>query len=157
MDYVLLWIIFSIVAGAIASSRGRSGWGWFFLALIISPLVAVIAVAVMPVVHDGAVDQLLEVQCPFCGGSVPTRAGICRHCSRKLPSRELLERHAYRPCPKCAEPIRREAVKCKHCSSEVEAAPRWDGVDRSTGSYGLGRSIGEALASGFREGGAKGR
>lgn len=36
----LFWFLVAIVVGAIASSRGRSGFGFFLLALVISPLIA---------------------------------------------------------------------------------------------------------------------
>ncbi|WP_102905938.1 hypothetical protein [Variovorax sp. B2] len=36
----------SIAVGIWASTRGRSGWGWFFLCLLISPLIAGIILAV---------------------------------------------------------------------------------------------------------------
>jgi phosphotransferase system glucose/maltose/N-acetylglucosamine-specific IIC component len=40
MVYVLLWLFFAIMIGAAASSRGRSGFGWFLLAAVISPLLS---------------------------------------------------------------------------------------------------------------------
>lgn len=42
MQVFVLWIIFAIVVGALANKRGRSAVGWFFLALIISPLISCI-------------------------------------------------------------------------------------------------------------------
>jgi len=46
--FVILWFMFAIVVGIGASSRGRNGFGWFILAAIISPLLAVILLALMP-------------------------------------------------------------------------------------------------------------
>ncbi len=43
---ILLWLSFSIGVGVIAQSRGRSFWGWFFLSIVISPLLGVIIVLV---------------------------------------------------------------------------------------------------------------
>jgi hypothetical protein len=37
-----VWIIISIVVGAVAKSRGRSGIGFFFFALVLSPILALI-------------------------------------------------------------------------------------------------------------------
>lgn len=45
MTIALFWLIFATAVGVIASERGRSGFGWFLLALLISPLIAVIVVA----------------------------------------------------------------------------------------------------------------
>ncbi len=42
------WIVFAIGVGVFAGGRGRNGAGWGFLALLISPLLAFIIVAVLP-------------------------------------------------------------------------------------------------------------
>lgn len=42
------WLFLSIAVGVYASNhRGRSGFGWFLLALLISPVIAFILVLVM--------------------------------------------------------------------------------------------------------------
>lgn len=45
---VMIWLILAIVIGAAASARGRSGGGWFLLALILSPLIAGLALLLFP-------------------------------------------------------------------------------------------------------------
>lgn len=47
MEIAFLWFVFAVVVGVAASARGRNGAGWFVLALIISPLVALPLVLVM--------------------------------------------------------------------------------------------------------------
>jgi hypothetical protein len=39
---LFFWIAFSIAIGAVAGKYGRSSLGWFFLALLISPLLAIL-------------------------------------------------------------------------------------------------------------------
>src|SRR5512132_3925654 len=39
---LLFWIIFALVVASVAGNYGRSSVGWFFLALLISPLLAII-------------------------------------------------------------------------------------------------------------------
>jgi hypothetical protein len=46
MSIFLFWILFSIAVGILASNRGRSGIAWFFLSLLISPLLGLIFVLV---------------------------------------------------------------------------------------------------------------
>ena len=41
----IVWIVFSIMVTAVASAKGRSGCAWFFISLIISPLLAIIVIA----------------------------------------------------------------------------------------------------------------
>ncbi|MDE5446465.1 hypothetical protein GWG65_34915 [Bradyrhizobium sp. CSA207] len=41
----IFWFTLAIIVGVVANSRGRNGWGWFFLsALLLSPLLGLILV-----------------------------------------------------------------------------------------------------------------
>ena len=58
MEIVILWIVFSVVVAMVAISKGRSGIGYFFVALIISPLIGiVIALIVDPIEENKAGKQ----------------------------------------------------------------------------------------------------
>ena len=46
MVIFITWVLLSIFCGVWASSKGRSGVGFFFLSLLFSPVVGFIAVAV---------------------------------------------------------------------------------------------------------------
>jgi hypothetical protein len=48
MEFVFIYLILVVAVGVTASSRGRSGVRWALLALVISPVIAVLIVAVMP-------------------------------------------------------------------------------------------------------------
>jgi|EndMetStandDraft_9_1072997.scaffolds.fasta_scaffold65547_2 hypothetical protein len=49
MLLLIFWFTLAIVAGIVASSKGRNGVGWFFLsALLLSPLLGLILVACLP-------------------------------------------------------------------------------------------------------------
>lgn len=48
MEWLLFYFIFAAAVGFIASRRGRSGFGWFLLAVFISPLISVIVLALIP-------------------------------------------------------------------------------------------------------------
>jgi peptidoglycan/LPS O-acetylase OafA/YrhL len=45
---LLLWLGIAIVIGVGAKGRGRSGFGWFLLAIFLSPLVAGLLLVVLP-------------------------------------------------------------------------------------------------------------
>jgi hypothetical protein len=48
MELFLFWVAFSILVGVFASvRRKRSGFGWFLLALVISPLIAGVLCAIL--------------------------------------------------------------------------------------------------------------
>ena len=48
------WIAFAVIVGVIASARGRVGYGWFLLTLVISPLITGPLVLVLPRQHAEA-------------------------------------------------------------------------------------------------------
>jgi hypothetical protein len=48
MEILLFWFVCAIVVGLIAGSRGRNGFGWFLLAMVISPLLAGILAIALP-------------------------------------------------------------------------------------------------------------
>lgn len=43
----IIYVALCFVVYAVANSKGRSGCGWFFLSLLISPLIAIIIVAII--------------------------------------------------------------------------------------------------------------
>ena len=85
MELFLFWIVISIIPAIIANKKGRSGIGWFFLSILISPLLAgTIAVALGPV-EGGNLRK-----CPFCSEMAILDASVCRHCGNKLPKVEIM-------------------------------------------------------------------
>jgi hypothetical protein len=65
MEIAFFWFAFAIVVGVAASSRGRNGFGWFILAVLISPLIGLLLVLVMPnrrleLLSDGKPPQPFE-------------------------------------------------------------------------------------------------
>jgi hypothetical protein len=41
MAIVLGWIVFAVIVGIAASARGRSGFGFFLLSLLLSPVIGI--------------------------------------------------------------------------------------------------------------------
>jgi len=81
---LILWFALAIVIGVAADSRGRNGGGWFFLALLISPLIAGIMLFVLPAHTSWNVLRTLR-QCPACAELVKREAKVCKHCGSALP------------------------------------------------------------------------
>ena len=77
--WILGWIFLSVLVGSFASLKKRSGVGWFFLSLIISPLIGflILLVAGQPA------DTLKK--CPRCAEEVKAEALICRYCNYEFP------------------------------------------------------------------------
>jgi hypothetical protein len=45
MEILVIWIVVAVVAAIVASNRGRSGAGWFFLCLLATPLAILVLLA----------------------------------------------------------------------------------------------------------------
>ena len=97
MEFAFLWLVIAVVTGIVASSRGRSGFGWFILGFLIS-IFALILVALLPSLKRDpqAPHPDTHVRCPDCQELVQAEARKCKHCGAKLiPASERLT-HATR-------------------------------------------------------------
>lgn len=88
MEFVLFLGIFAIIVAIIASNRGRSGFGWFLLSLLISPILAIILLVCLPKLNSSSipdgVSPSTHVKCPDCAEFVKNEAKVCKHCGCKL-------------------------------------------------------------------------
>lgn len=94
MEWVVIWIIGALVAGVIGDRKGRHGGLWALGALLFSPLMALVVLAL-----------------PSLKGK-QERAAAERGSSKE-----------FRICPSCAELVRREAQVCKHCGKPLPPPP----------------------------------
>jgi hypothetical protein len=88
-DYLMFWALvfwcgFAAAVGILAGNKGRNGFGWFVLALIISPLLAgILALAVSDLASEKS-QRTGYVECPHCAEMVKAKARICPHCRLDL-------------------------------------------------------------------------
>lgn len=68
MEFVFGWLVFSIVAGVIASSKGRSGVGYFLLSLVLSPLIGILLAVALPSqqARGDKPHPNTHIKCPDC-------------------------------------------------------------------------------------------
>ena len=45
---LIVWVIVSIIVGIAANARGRNGVGWFFVSILLSPVLALLLLLVFP-------------------------------------------------------------------------------------------------------------
>ena len=99
MTIVIIWFFCAIISAIIASNKGRSGFGWFFLGLLIGPFA--FAVAILPPIkeeNDNSSDTSLR-KCPYCAEMIQREAIKCRFCGSDVPV--LTQLKEGRKCPTC--------------------------------------------------------
>jgi hypothetical protein len=77
--FIIVWLGLAIATGFAASYRGRSPAGWFFLAMVISPLLALILLIAFPPRRARP-----SKQCKFCQSEIDRDATVCPHCLRDI-------------------------------------------------------------------------
>ena len=107
MELLVFWLLCAIVAAVIANAKGRSGFGWFLIGLLIS-VFAIILVAAMPAIRAEPVRAAPDPA---------MRTGDRRVLGPGVAARA--EPDERRPCPECAELIMRQAKKCRFCGAVV--------------------------------------
>jgi hypothetical protein len=83
MEFFFLWFGLAIGVGAYASSKGRSGFGWFLLSCLISPLLGFIFCAIASDEKKQAAEAAAlaaSKPCPQCAELVKREAKVCRFC-----------------------------------------------------------------------------
>lgn len=84
----VMWLIFAVLVGVFASSKGRSGIGFFFLAVLLSPLIGFIVALVVSPIRANTEAKAIESgdlkKCPNCAEFVKVEAKLCKHCHSEL-------------------------------------------------------------------------
>ena len=60
MDIIIFLVIFSALIGYWANNWGRNGWLWFFIALLVSPLITAIVLLFMG--RDGTAKEAKDAE-----------------------------------------------------------------------------------------------
>ena len=88
MEIFILWLALALIPAVIASKKGRSGFGYFLLAVLLSPLIGlIIALAVSPIEANVEAKQIESGErrkCPHCAELIKQEANVCRFCGRDV-------------------------------------------------------------------------
>jgi hypothetical protein len=88
MEWFFFWVMLSVVVGVAAHyRRGRFGFGWFLLSLLISPLIAGLFLCIArDLKREQEQKAVLQNsrKCPRCAELVKREALACRFCGHDL-------------------------------------------------------------------------
>ena len=127
------WIILSILCGFLASSNGRSGVGYFFLSLLLSPLIGFIAVLIAgedkEKLENTRIASKESKKCPDCAESIKFEAKVCRYCGKEQDLSIFVEKvidHKVNFSCNCGNLIGKElhGKYCTICRSIVNFIPK---------------------------------
>lgn len=123
MSWIIFWLVCAGVSAAIASSKGRSVFGWFLLGCLIS-IFAVILVAVLPskkkapvIVGGEVATAATHIHCPKCMGLVNKKAAVCMHCRSPLDGTSATPGQA--PCRNCGVRFPPVNGVCPQCGKQA--------------------------------------
>lgn len=87
MEYAIVWLLFGIVCGVIAETRGLGPVKWFVIGLLIGPF-GIVLVLVLPPNEKKLEEAALEggkfARCPYCAELIRHDAIVCKHCGREV-------------------------------------------------------------------------
>lgn len=87
--FILLpvWIICAVITAVIASNKGRSGFAWFFVGMLLGLFGVILALVVSKhddVIEMNAVSTGEFRKCPFCAEVIKAEAVRCKHCGSDI-------------------------------------------------------------------------
>lgn len=86
MEFGLIYLGLCVAVAMLAARRGRSGFGWFVISALLSPLLGFVFVLVLRDLAAAPNEPTPDthVRCPDCKELVRRDALKCKHCGCKL-------------------------------------------------------------------------
>ena len=115
MWIVLAWVVFSYLCGKYGEKKGLSFTKFFWISLLISPVIGFIWCAIsmedMDMVEDKKIITKQSKRCPYCKELIKVGASICKHCQKDLNKKTFVGTNDV--CSSCGE--KRTSMVFKVC------------------------------------------
>jgi hypothetical protein len=86
VEFLVVWLVAAAAVGFYAMSKNRTAFGWFVVAVVISPLIAWVILLVLQPVKKETGPYAWDLRaCPHCAEKILRQAKVCKHCGRDVP------------------------------------------------------------------------
>ncbi len=87
MEIFLVWLLFGILTAVAASNKGRNGFSWLLLGVVLGPFGFILSLLVtkdVATAEKNAISSGTFKKCSFCAELIKHEAIVCRYCGRDL-------------------------------------------------------------------------